>query len=126
MSSSIIMKLPVPIPDRSFGFALAAMSAAVVLAVLTLIAGRGGARFRALQAVQLAMILISGVEVYALVLINTYSQAVLIPRNNGAEVLSMFISAAHIASVWLGGANVAVAFVAAALLLRTQGRVNTA
>jgi hypothetical protein len=126
ISSAIVMTLPVPIPDRSFGFALAAMSATVVLAVLALIAGRGGARFRALQAAQLALILISGVEVYALVLINTYSQAVLIPRNNGAEVLAMFISAAHLASIWLGGANVAVAFVTAALLLRTPRRGNPA
>jgi hypothetical protein len=124
LSSTLVSKLPVPIPDRPFGVALGAILVAVVLAVLALIAGPRG-RFGALRGALLALTLICGLELYALVLVNTYSQPMHIVGSRSAVPLALFARGAHVASVWLSGANVAAAVVTALLLFQNPSRRNS-
>jgi hypothetical protein len=117
LSSALVSRLPVPIPDRPFGVALGAVFAAVILTVIALISGRGG-RFGALRAALLALTLLCGLELYALVLVNTYSHPIAIAGSQNAIQLGQFAKGAHVASVWLSGANIAAAIVTALLLFR--------
>jgi hypothetical protein len=119
LSSVLVMRLPLPIPDTPFAAALGAILAAVILAVLALIAGRGG-RFRAVQGALLVLTLLCGLELYGLILVNTYSQPIHIGRTVDTPSLTQFAWAAHMGSIWVAGANIAAAFVTAALLLRNQ------
>jgi hypothetical protein len=117
LSSTLVSKLGVPIPERPFQRALGAILAAVILAVLALIQGRRD-RFGALRGALLALTLICGLELYALVLVNTYSQPIHFAGSRQAVPFVLFARGAHVASVWLSGANMAAAVVTALLLFR--------
>jgi hypothetical protein len=120
ISSTIVIKLPVPIPTLPFAVALGTILVGVILAVLALIAGRKGGRFRAVQGTLVALVQLAGLEMYALLLTNTYSQT---PSYAGeasatAGMFSMMAAATHKGSIWLAAANIAVAFLGAVLLFR--------
>jgi hypothetical protein len=103
--------------------ALGAILVAVVLAVMALITGPRG-RFGALRGALLALTLICGLELYALVLVNTYSQPIHVVGSRNAVPFALFARGAHVASVWLSGANIATAVVTALLLFRNPSTRN--
>jgi hypothetical protein len=125
LSAGIVIELPVPIPNRSLAAALLAILGAVVCAVLALIAGHGSTGFRAIRGVLLAQIAVSGLELYAMVMVNTYSRpAGDVSWSAASGTLANLVWAAHKAGAWLAGADIAVGFALAVLLFRNPPRGN--